>query len=230
MIKLIGFDLDDTLWDVAPIIRRAELILNGWLKTNVPQLKFDVESMRQLRTQVLQENPTLIHKITEFRRCIIELAICLSDTKQAAARSLSDEAMEIFLQARNQIELFDGAHDVLVTLSRQYTLAALTNGNADIKRLGLDHVFSFAFSAEQVGAPKPESHLFTAALQRVGIEPREMIYVGDDPRLDIDAAKKMGIHAIWMDRGTKSAEECQADAIITNISQLPAAVSVISQG
>ena len=44
MIKLIGFDLDDTLWDVAPIIRNAESHLNQWLIENVPALKFDVIS------------------------------------------------------------------------------------------------------------------------------------------------------------------------------------------
>ena len=75
-------------------------------------------------------------------------------------------AIEIFLAARNDIELFDGAQRLPSGLWQEplYVLGALTNGNADINRLGLGHVFDFAFSAEQVGAPKPAPQLFNAAL------------------------------------------------------------------
>ena len=225
MIKIIGFDLDDTLWDVAPVIHHAEAQLNLWLANEVPDLKYTVETMRALRKQVLDENPGLIKQITEFRRCIIERALRLSHIASPRAADLSHQAIEVFLHARNQIELFDGARKVLEDLSRHYTLAALTNGNADIQRLGLDQLFSFGFTAEEVGAPKPEPHLFSAALQHAGVDPHEMIYVGDDPKLDVDAAKNAGLHAIWMDRGTKKPGEHQADVTITDISQLPAAVA-----
>jgi putative hydrolase of the HAD superfamily len=78
MIKLIGFDLDDTLWDVAPIIRNAESHLNQWLIENVPALKFDVISMRELRHEMLIKEPHLVNQITEMRRRLIERAMLLS--------------------------------------------------------------------------------------------------------------------------------------------------------
>ena len=106
MIKIIGFDLDDTLWDVAPVIHRAEAQLNQWLANEVPGLKYTVETMRALRKQVLDENPGLIKQITEFRRCIIERALRLSHISSPRATDLSYQAMEVFLEARNQIELF----------------------------------------------------------------------------------------------------------------------------
>ena len=227
MIKVIGFDLDDTLWDVAPIIHQAEARLDAWLAREAHGLKYDVATMRGLRKQVLDANPGLIKQITEFRRAIIEQALKLSYFPSPRAKELSHQAIEIFLQARNEVTLFDGAEDVLVHLAGDYTLGALTNGNADIKRIGLEHVFSFGFSAEDVGAPKPEHHLFSAALAKNNVTPAEMIYVGDDPRLDVDAAKEAGLHAIWMDRGTKKPGIHPADATITHISQLPAAVASI---
>ncbi len=229
MIKVVAFDLDDTLWDVAPVIRRAEAKLDDWLTANIEALKFTVTSMRDLRKQVIDENPQLINRITEFRRCIIERAIVLSSIDQATATMQSHQAIEVFLQARNQIELFEGAEEVLVGLTRRYTLGALTNGNADIKRLGLGHIFSFAFCAEAVGAPKPAHHLFLAALKHTGIKATEMIYVGDDPRLDIDAARSLGLYTIWMDRGTRSAGEYKANAIVTRVSELPGAIATIEQ-
>ncbi|MFT7548786.1 MAG: FMN phosphatase YigB (HAD superfamily), partial [Candidatus Azotimanducaceae bacterium] len=52
---------------------------------------------------------------------------------------------------------------------------------------------------------------------------------GDDPLLDVDAAKDLGIHAIWMDRGNKSPGERSADKIITHITELPNAIQEIVQ-
>ena len=60
-------------------------------------------------------------------------------------------------------------------LAGHYVLGTLTNGNADIQRLGLSDYFSFSFSAEQVGAPKPAPNLFHAALDHTGVKAEEMI-------------------------------------------------------
>jgi FMN phosphatase YigB (HAD superfamily) len=39
-----------------------------------------------------------------------------------------------------------------------------------------------------------------AALEREQLSPEAMIYVGDDPELDVDAAAKLGIHTIWVNQ------------------------------
>ncbi|MFO6375092.1 HAD family hydrolase, partial [Pseudomonas aeruginosa] len=33
-LRLITFDLDDTLWDVAPVMNNAEALLREWLASN----------------------------------------------------------------------------------------------------------------------------------------------------------------------------------------------------
>ena len=68
VIKVIAFDLDDTLWAVKPVIIRAEQRLDSWLKTHVPELRYDVHSMRELRHELLRQEPELGKKITELRR------------------------------------------------------------------------------------------------------------------------------------------------------------------
>ena len=75
MIKVIGFDLDDTLWALTPIILRAEKRLDKWLQENVPQLKYDVIQMRELREELLLESPELGGQVTELRRRIIARAM-----------------------------------------------------------------------------------------------------------------------------------------------------------
>lgn len=224
-VKVIGFDLDDTLWAVRPVIIRAEKQLNHWLQNRVPELQYGVEEMRQFRDRALSEQPDLAKQITELRRRVIHIALTESGVSEASP--IADEAIDVFLEARNQIEFFDGAMDVLNQLSSDYSLGALSNGNADITRLGLSHLFSFAYSAEQVGAPKPEPNLFHHAINHSQIQPAEMIYVGDDPRLDVDAANKLGIKTVWLDHGTKPKGDTEPSAVISNIKELPEAVVAV---
>lgn len=226
MIKVIAFDLDDTLWAVKPVIIRAEQRLDEWFTLHIPELLFDVTSMRDLRHDLISQEPELGKKITELRRRIIERALRLSHIEESRAAELSKVAIEIFLAARNDIELFEGAETAIRALAKGYVLGALTNGNADIKRLGLGHVFDFAFSAEQVGAPKPAPQLFNAALQYTQTAPHEMVYVGDDPLLDIDAANRLGLHTIWVKNSERPGPgESVPDEIIEHLHELPAAVA-----
>lgn len=229
MIRVIAFDLDDTLWAVAPIINNAEKRLNSWLFENAPGLKYDVKAMREFRHDLLQEDPDLANKITEFRRRIIERALQRSAIEDTEASELSHLAMSVFLAARNEIEFFDGAMDAIKELSGRFILGALTNGNADITRLGLDSYFSFAFTAEQVGAPKPAHNLFDKALAHTGTRPHQMVYVGDDPVLDVDSANKRGLHTIWVKHPEKDKTGKTApDEKIDHIKQLPGAIDRLS--
>tara|TARA_E500000331_G_scaffold357519_2_gene419500 strand:+ start:2757 stop:3455 length:699 start_codon:yes stop_codon:yes gene_type:complete len=230
VIKVIGFDLDDTLWALTPIILRAEKRLDKWLQENVPQLKYDVIQMRELREELLLESPELGGQVTELRRRIIARAMLHSSVSEAAIGELSTAAMEIFLTARNDIEFFEGALEAISLLSESYVLGALTNGNADVSRLGLAPYFSFAFSAEQIGAPKPAPDLFTHALAHTDVDPHQMIYVGDDPVLDIDTANGLGLRTIWVNTKQKDKSgETNPDITIENIKDLPKAVSQIVQ-
>ncbi len=228
MISVVAFDLDDTLWATKPTILRAEKTLNEWLKTTVPQLNHTAESMRELRHSIVDREPELKKKITELRRRIIEHALELSEIGSSEATEISHRAIEVFLVARNQVEFFEGSLSTLAHLSTRYTLGALTNGNADITRIGLDSYFSFSFSAEQVGAPKPAHDLFHAALQHNSISPSEMVYVGDDPILDVDAANRAGLHTVWLRSPTKTTPgETEADVVIDLIEELPAALATL---
>ena len=230
MIKVIGFDLDDTLWALRPIMMRAEKLLKKWLSENVPQLQYDLIESQTLRQEILTESPDLDGKVTELRRRIIARAMALSKLDADATDTLTSAAMEVFLAARNEVEFFDGALEVIKQLSENYTLGALTNGNADISRIGLARYFSFTFSAEQVGAPKPAPDLFAHALAHNNVDPQEMIYVGDDPVLDIDTANYLSLRTIWVNTKRKDDRgETDPDVTIEDIKDLPEAVSQIVQ-
>ena len=149
----------------------------------------------------------------------------LSDINAQLSNVLCHQAMEIFLEARNEIVFYDGAMDAIKQLSSRFTLGALSNGNADIKRLGLKDYFSFGFTAEEVGAPKPAPNLFNRALEHAGCEPHQMVYVGDDPVLDVDSANERGLHTVWVKHPEKDkVGSTDPDEVIGHIRQLPAAI------
>ena len=229
MIRVVAFDLDDTLWNVYPVIIRAEKKLGLWLEREVPGLKYSVRDMRSLRDEVLNDHPEIAHRVTEFRQRLIERAMLNSDIPHAESKAHSETAMEVFLAARNEVQFFEGALDAIRTIAARYQLGALTNGNADIHRLGLSDHFSFAFSAEQVGAPKPAPDLFHTALLHTGCEPTEMVYVGDDPVKDIDSANEVGLHTVWLKNEQRPGPaRTRPDKIIEDIRELPHALEEIA--
>lgn len=231
MIRIIAFDLDDTLWDIKPVLIKAEKQLDDFLQQRFPTLKYNVTSMRSLRHEVLKQDPHLVNRITELRRRIIEKAMIKSDIANAERGSM--DAMGIFLEARNQIQCFDDVVPTLKQLSSKFTLGVLTNGNADINRIGLADYFSFSFSAEEVGAAKPAKDLFHIALKHTNSSPSEMVYVGDDLLLDIETANQVGIHSVWVNWKNKlnsqGADALAPSETIGRIGELPSAVEKIIQ-
>ena len=224
MIRVIAFDLDDTLWNVAPVIKRAESILADWLEKEVTGYSYEPSKLMPIRERLLSDDPSLGHRLTAFRQQLIKASLVTHLDEQSAA-SHAERAMEVFLAARNEVEFFEGALDTLRDIARSFQLGEITNGNADIHRLGLTDCFSFAFSAEQVGAPKPSPDLFHAALAHTGCEPAEMVYVGDDPIKDVDAANKVGLHTIWMrSKGRLIESETHPNETIDDIRALPDAI------
>ena len=224
MIRVIAFDLDDTLWDVVPVITRAESVLAAWLEREVPGYSYQQAKLKPIRETLLSEDPALGHKLTAFRQRLIETSL-LPHLHEKSAAFYAEAAIEIFLVARNKVEFFEGTLDTLRNLAQCFQLGAITNGNADIYRLGLNDYFSFSFSAEQVGAPKPAPDLFHAALAHTCSEPEQMVYVGDDPIKDVDAANEVGLSTIWMRSNGRSFEgESKPDETIDDIRALPDAI------
>ena len=228
-IKVLAFDLDDTLWDMVPTLLRAERTLHDWLREHCPRNQYDMVAMRNIRAELLDEDPALAHRVSDLRRGVICRALEKSGYSAADAASLGDAAFEVFLAARNDVFFFDDALPTVALLAQRYTLGALTNGNSDIARLGLGAYFSFAFTAEKVGRPKPAPDLFLAALAHTGVRPGEMAYVGDHPEQDIAAAHRAGLRTIWVNiRANAFTGAVVPDQEVRQLRDLPGAVARLS--
>lgn len=223
-IRLITFDLDDTLWPVAPVIVRAEHRMRDFLDQHAPEVyrRLDRDDFARIREAVLEKQPALLHDISTLRRDVLKEA--LRTCGYADVDALAAGAFAAFLDARHDIEYFEDALDTLELLSRRFTLAALSNGNADVARLGLDRYFAFHLSAERVGRRKPHPEMFEQALQEAGIGADAAVHVGDHADDDIRGANQVGMATVWVNRsGTPwDLEDVTPTWEIRTLKELPA--------
>lgn len=222
-IKLITFDLDDTLWDTAPVIVSAEATLRQWLTEHAPHLGgVPVEHLWAIRERVLLAQPNLKHRISALRRQVLFHALEEAGYDHAQANLLADKSFEVFLHARHQLEIFPEVQPTLEALANHFALGVVTNGNADVRRLGLADYFKFALCAEDIGIAKPDARLFHEALQRGEATADTAVHIGDHPGDDIAGAQQAGLRAIWFNPNGKAWEAERApDAEIRSLIELP---------
>ena len=222
-IRLITFDLDDTLWDVAPVMHGAEAALRNWLAAEAPRLgPVPIEHLWAIRARLMSADPGLRHRLSELRRRILLHALEEAGYPRHEAGELAELGFQVFLAARHQVQLFPEVHTTLEQLALRYTLGVITNGNADVRRLGLADYFRFALCAEELGVGKPDPHPFHTALQRAGLEATQAVHIGDHPGDDIAGAKAAGLRAIWFNpQGKVWQGDTAPDAQIRNLAELP---------
>ena len=195
---VISFDLDDTLWPCECVIARAEEAVYAWLDTYYPRItaRYDIDAMRAVRVQTAARRPELQADLTRLRH------ETLAEHAREAGYDpqLAEAAVEVFLAERHRVELYPEVGRVLDALSRDYQLVALTNGNADIGRVGIGDWFALSVSAAQAGAPKPDPAMFQHSCEVFGIRAGDLLHVGDDPLRDIHAARQFGARTFWINR------------------------------
>jgi len=222
-IGLITFDLDDTLWSVQPVIVAADNTLRAWLGSNATRLgSLTSERLQQLRAEVVEQQPELDRRVSELRYQVLLRALLQSGYAEREAQDIAEQAFQVFLAARQNVELFTDVLPTLALLHSRYMLGALSNGNADIRRVGLGEYFTFALNADMLGVAKPEPQVFLAALARAQVLPAQSIHIGDHPHDDIFGAQQVGMRTIWFNpEGHAWTGAHEPDAQISQISQLP---------
>lgn len=232
-IKLVTFDLDNTLWDNNPVLRRAEQACYDHLLQQVPQLatRYTLQDIANLRIKMMDESPQLAAQVSKVRKQAMRKILEDIDHDPAQIVPLVEQAFSIFHEERNKVELFTHALPLLQTLQKNYRLGSITNGNSDLEKIGIADYFSFSVSAEKVGAKKPRPNIFHAALHKAGVLPRETIHIGDHHDDDISGAQQLGIHTIWFNpqklRWENESDKAPPTAIVHCLSEIPAAINTL---
>jgi putative hydrolase of the HAD superfamily len=201
-LRAVAFDLDNTLWDVGPVLVRAEQSLRAWLHEHCPRIteRVSIEEMRAVRAALARSEPHNAHDFTYLR-----IAGLAAHARECGyAEEVAERAFEVFFAARNELHPYPDVLPALEQLRSRYQLASLSNGNADLELIGLAPLFSVSLNARQIGAAKPHPHCFEQLARDLRLQAANILYVGDDPFLDVDAARAAGLRTAWMNRSHAS--------------------------
>jgi putative hydrolase of the HAD superfamily len=198
-IRAICFDLDNTLWDVVPVLERAERILAEWLRQRYPRIpqQFTAADILEVRAAVLREEPHQAHDLTYLRR---ETLARLAETV-GYDRDIAHEAFATWYAARNECLPFTEVVPALEALKRRFRLATLSNGNADLGTIGIAHHFEVRLHAAALGYAKPDVRAYEALAAALTLNPAEILFVGDEPHADVTGPRNAGMQTVWVNRG-----------------------------
>ena len=128
----------------------------------------------------------------------------------------------------------DGARTALEALrERGYTLALISNTMRTpgvtlrklLARYRLLDCFAHTTFSDEVGIRKPDPAIFVLTLRAVGGEPETAVHVGDDPVLDVQGGRGVGMRVIQVAARARSSASLTPDVIIPRLSALPAAIA-----
>lgn len=224
-IRALSLDLDETLWETMPVLRRAEQRLLEWLDRHYPRLGTDYgpERFRALRVALAAEHPHLAHDMTWLR--IESLRRAALD--EGYPESVGPEAFEVFLAERCTIDCYPDVRPALARIATVVPVYALSNGNACVRRVGLGEFFTAAVAPHHAGAAKPDPRIYRHLLDLAGVAPHEVLHVGDDPYTDVEGARAAGLLTAWINRAgaTWSEPLAPADFEIRNMTELADALA-----
>lgn len=228
-IRAICFDLDNTLWEIEPVLLRAEGILTDWLRLRYPRIpeRFTAEEMLTMRAALARDEPHRAHDFTYLRRECLARAARAAGYEAEACTSIACEAFDAWHAARNQVTPYSETLPALERLKARFRLATLSNGNADLARIGLSHHFEVSLSAGALGWAKPDPRAYTAVAEALTLEPAQILFVGDEPHADVLGPRAAGMQTVWVNRlgSAWPATLPTADASVIHIGELESLLS-----
>jgi putative hydrolase of the HAD superfamily len=190
-LQAILFDLDDTLIDRrATMPKYAEKFLADFADA-LPELTVD-----EVEKAIVEADGGGYRGRDKFH----DLQEALPWTKRQAVETLIEHWNTEFPRV---VQPMAGLFTLLNQLSvRGYKLGLITNGtserqNAKLDLLGIRDYFDVTLISAEVGYEKPDPLIFLLALEALGVEAEEAIYVGDHPRNDVEGADFAGITPVW---------------------------------
>ena len=154
--KAILFDLDDTLWPIAPVILQAEESLFAWLREHAPRVaeRFTIDSLRQARLELLARKPEFQLDLGKLRRAGLLDAFEQAGEDAGQGRTRDDPVLRR-AQCRGALRR-RGARPAAPEATGCWS-ASITNGNADLRTIGLSHHFKVSVAAPELGVAKPDA-------------------------------------------------------------------------
>jgi putative hydrolase of the HAD superfamily len=212
------FDLDDTLLDHSGADREAAMALGAAYAPEQNRQMFVLDWRRASNRHYARYLEGQLSFIEQRRARI----------RDVVSRPLGDAEADMafncyFAAYRKAWRLFDDARlclDGLVGVK----LALVTNGEGALQRrklesLGIADRFDAIVISGECGFSKPDPRIFALACRKLGASPRQAVFIGDDRRTDVEAARAAGLRALWIDR---SGDGFADSGRLTSLADFPA--------
>jgi len=136
--------------------------------------------------------------------------------------------------SRFRLRLYPEVKNILDDLAGRYKLAALSDAQSawavpEMRALGIAGYFNPIIVSSDCGFRKPDSRIFRAALNGLGLEPCDALFVGNDMFRDVYGAKQLDLKTIFFssNQGRNRSEEAEPDYIIHQFADLPTAIAFL---
>ena len=217
----------------------GKVIWHAYERQQVPVSEAEFRDAYVYAERALGKNPIIKPDFT-FKRTLEEkirlqmecfrgmwrsaLPLRLSKNEECGMRY--EQAVVEDLYLRTQAETTK-SREVLLELKKRYPMVLVSNFYGNIatvlKEFGLDGIFDTIIESAVVGVRKPDPKIFSLGVEALGMQPNEVIVVGDSMDKDIVPAKKAGCHAIWF-KGEgwtdDPVDEANADKVITSLREI----------
>ena len=196
--EAISFDLDDTLYDNSQHMPVAEAAFLHELQQRYPATaQLARHDWQNHRRASLQTRPQLSNDMGRLRRDILQRVFTSLGFEAEALKRAVDEGYACYYYHRSNLQVEENIHSLLAKLTERYKLVAITNGNVDLKQIGLADYFSHIFKAHVAMPMKPHQAMFDACQSALNIAPQRILHVGDNLHNDIYGAMRAGFQSGW---------------------------------
>lgn len=156
-----------------------------------PELLTDIKHFKSLTPEFW---------VSYTQRSLVEFGCSLNQ-----ARRLAPELHRLMSEEYAPVDhVPDDVNPTLLSLKKAgFKLGVISNRDQPfqdhLEILGLDEIFELTVASCDVNAWKPDPAIFHYAVQQIGIQPQDAIYVGDNYYADIIGARRAGLTAVLLD-------------------------------
>ena len=208
MIRLISFDVWNTLLDISIMIKALEKALAEML--NLPEeevmrrileTREEIKNIRKTKSgnpeKALEESQELLAKA---------LGVDVEIIKRAATKATLTVNDSIILPGvKETLKKLHGRYIITTTGNVMFWPSAYTR--LILEKFGLAEYITKQFYSDETKAYKPMKEAFLAPLRYFNVSPEEAIHIGDTKAEDFEGALNAGMYACWINPETEKVEQ-----------------------
>ncbi len=208
-VRGVYFDLDDTLcgyWDAAKAGLKATF--EEWEVPSCP-----LEEMLDHWAAAFREFCPSLKRLGWYESYLADSSTTRTELMRLALlragvdnADLAAHFSQRYMELRDRsLSLFPDAIELLDRIGPRLPLGLITNGPADLQRMEISTLqiegrFAHIFIEGELGRGKPDPEVFSAASTAMGLEPQQILFVGNSYGHDIRPAIEAGWKTAWIRR------------------------------